>query len=268
MSLDLPTKPNSKQPVNYPSDGNEACAAIEENSFWFKSRNELITELCRRYLDPTLGAIWDVGGGNGFVSVELQRQGFETVLVEPGEYGCKVAASRKVNNVICGCFEDLKLPDNSIAAIGCFDVIEHIAEPTNLVKEFYRTLLPGGSAIVSVPAHMLLWSEIDSYSGHFLRYSVKELDKLFTDCGFKRVDSGYFFCSLAPAMFLLRVLPEILGFKRSQVDFRAQATKIHTIQGSTILKNLLLALLRFELKTLKYLRLPFGTSAFGVYRKL
>src|SRR5580692_11450254 len=59
------SKGNSE--VSYPSAGNESCFEIEGHSFWFQHRNRCINTLVRGF--PPAGAIFDLGGGNGFVSL-------------------------------------------------------------------------------------------------------------------------------------------------------------------------------------------------------
>ena len=67
----------------YPLEG-ENLHQIEESSFWFKHRNACIEAAVKCHPPRSGGPIFDVGGGNGFVTLGLIRAGFETVLVEPG----------------------------------------------------------------------------------------------------------------------------------------------------------------------------------------
>ena len=54
--------------ISYPADGNEACFEIEDQSFWFQHRNDCIRELVRNFPPRGKGPIFDVGGGNGFLT--------------------------------------------------------------------------------------------------------------------------------------------------------------------------------------------------------
>ena len=72
----------SKPKISYPDEANEMCFRIEENSFWFRHRNNCIIEVVKQF--PPKGIFFDIGGGNGFVAKELEKNGIETVLVEPG----------------------------------------------------------------------------------------------------------------------------------------------------------------------------------------
>ncbi len=78
-------KANSDEEVSYPSEGNEVYAELEETSFWFKHRNETIIAAIENF--PPSSAIFDIGGGNGYVAKGLIDAGFDCVLIEPGIAG-------------------------------------------------------------------------------------------------------------------------------------------------------------------------------------
>lgn len=48
----------------------------------------------------------------------------------------------------------LSMADNSIGAIGCFDVLEHVPDFVPALSEFHRVLEPGGTALISVPINL------------------------------------------------------------------------------------------------------------------
>ena len=59
---------NNGEAVSYPEEGNEACFQIEDQSFLFRHRNDCIRELVRKFPPNGKGPIFDVGGGNGFLT--------------------------------------------------------------------------------------------------------------------------------------------------------------------------------------------------------
>ena len=59
------------EPLGYPEDGNELSMQVEETSFWFQHRNRAIFALVRNH--SVDGALWDIGGGNGFQALRLQE---------------------------------------------------------------------------------------------------------------------------------------------------------------------------------------------------
>ena len=40
---------NSNHSISYPSDGNKLCMQVEESSFWFNHRNNIIAETIKNY---------------------------------------------------------------------------------------------------------------------------------------------------------------------------------------------------------------------------
>lgn len=51
--------------VSYTTDGHAACFAIEDDSFWFRHRNDCILSVVERFPPEGEGPIFDIGGGNG-----------------------------------------------------------------------------------------------------------------------------------------------------------------------------------------------------------
>ena len=203
---------NRAQDISYPSEGNDLCFAVEDGSFWFQHRNRCIVETVRR--NPPAGAIFDIGGGNGCVSRALLDAGFDSVVVEPGPSGARNAVARGVPNVICSTLEDAGFPPQSIAAVGLFDVIEHIADDAGFLASLNRYLLPGGKIYLTVPAYQSLWSQEDVLAGHCRRYSLQQLLDVVRSAGFEvNYCSGIFRFLIAP-IFLARVLPYRLGWRR------------------------------------------------------
>jgi SAM-dependent methyltransferase len=198
--------------VSFPLDTHTLLAKTEPRSYWFNHRNDVIVAAVRRY--PPNGPIFDIGGGNGYVSAGLKKAGFECVVVEPSEIATANAAARGLP-VICATFQDLPLLDASISAAGMFDVLEHIRDDFSAIADIYRALTPGGRLYVAVPSHDLLWSEEDVKAGHFRRYGLRRLSRLLEKTGLI-VDYGtYFFAILVGPIFLMRVLAARLGLRSS-----------------------------------------------------
>jgi SAM-dependent methyltransferase len=217
---------SSESSISFPSDAHIALAEIEPRSYWFNHRNDVIAATVRRY--PPKGLIFDIGGGNGYVSLGLKKAGFECVVVEPSALATANAAARGLP-VIRASFQDLALPDGSISAAGMFDVLEHIEDDLGVLTDIHRVLKPDGYLYIAVPSYGLLWSEEDAQSGHFRRYALSGLKGLLEKAGFI-VDYGtYFFAILVVPVFLMRTLPSRLGLTLS-----AEVDKDHTLPSGAI----------------------------------
>ena len=258
---------DSNEKVNYPDDGNDECFEIEEDSFWFQHRNNCIIEMIKNYPPNHNGLIFDIGGGNGFVSKGLLNSGFNVVLVEPGPTGAKNAKRRGIPHVICATTHTAKFKAETIPAIGVFDVVEHIDDDIAFLRHLWNLLTPGGMLYLTVPAYQLLWSHEDDKAGHFHRYSLNQILERVTYVGFKISYSTYIFQSLVFAVGLFRALPYQCGFRPQSKNKSAQFQRDHILKKGFSF-NLLSSLLQHERsKVAKKLKLPFGGSCMLAARK-
>ncbi len=134
-------KPTQISPVSYPLDGNDSCFQVEDHSYWFVHRNDCIIKIISQF--PPKGEFYDIGGGNGFVSHELQKANVESVLVEPGS-GVLNAARRGVRRIIHSALEDTGFHEETLPAAGAFDVIEHIGQVDDFLTNIYALLKKDG----------------------------------------------------------------------------------------------------------------------------
>lgn len=250
--------------VSYPDDRRGACYKIEENSFWFEHRQRCLEEILTRF--PPDGIFLDVGGGNGFVSGRLAGQGISTVLVEPGEEGCRNALARGLPQVLCGSLENLNFEKNKAGAIGLFDVLEHTTEDLAFLKTTHQALKDRGRIYITVPAYPALWSGFDESAGHCRRYTANALKALLETTGFRPLFSSYFFSFLLIPVLLARVLPYRLR-RGKQGPIHAVSPPEH-LSSIGPLRNAVLNLFSFETVWLKYGSIPFGTSLIGVGEKI
>jgi SAM-dependent methyltransferase len=200
--------------VSYPAHGNDACFEIEEHSFWFQHRNRSIASIVRGF--PPAGALFDLGGGNGFVSLELQQAGWQSVVVEPGRAGAVNARKRGLANVICATFEDAGFRAHSMPAAGLFDVLEHIADDGHFLRLLREKLIPGGRIYLTVPAYPWLWSAEDVSAGHFRRYTRASLASVLRQSGFEVEFASYIFSPLPLPILISRTIPSLLGRRRAE----------------------------------------------------
>ncbi len=228
--------------ISYPETGNKVCFQVEENSFWFKHRNNCILEVLSAY--PPGGVLFDVGGGNGYVSLALQKSGMDTVLVEPGETGVANAKVRGVRPIVHATLQDAGFKRHMLPAVGMFDVLEHIQEDVAFLETIHAVLQPSGRLYLTVPAYQWLWSVVDDDSGHYRRYTIKSLSKVLTRAGFDVEFASYFFVAMVAPIFFFRHLPSSLGIRKSRKleDYTGELS-----QSSVWMNHLLVGLLSPEL---------------------
>ena len=237
------------QSVSYPLSGNKACFAIEERSFWFKHRNNCILSVVQSYPPAQGGIIFDIGGGNGFVSSALAHAGFDVALVEPGQIGASNAKRRGLETVICATTDSAGFKPHSLPAVGLFDVLEHIRDDLAFLQSLRNLMKKQGRLYVAVPAYSFLWSENDVSGGHFRRYTLKNVREIIEQVGFEVEFSSYIFRLLPIPIALFRAFPYRMGFSRLK-DKEQKVAGDHAVQRGTM-SSILEFFLNSELENLK-----------------
>ncbi|MDB5389791.1 MAG: hypothetical protein JWM11_5437 [Planctomycetaceae bacterium] len=254
---------NSRDAISYPEDGNHICFQLEDASYWFQHRNTCIISMMSRF--PPTGPVVDIGGGNGYVTRAMLDQGFQAILLEPGYAGALNAKlHRGVSEVICSDLKNARFLANSVAAVGLFDVLEHIEDDRGFVRNLHEILKPDGLLYATVPAHNWLWSQSDVHAGHFRRYNRRMLERSLGP-EFRLEWFSYLFGPLTIPIFLLRSIPTRLGLGRQKKVLGDQAE--HGTSGGVSV-NVMKWLLAREARTIIQGRsTSVGTSCLFVARK-
>jgi SAM-dependent methyltransferase len=248
--------PRTRSQVDYPDEGNAFCFQVEDQSFWFAHRNRCVLTAVARFEPP--GALFDIGGGNGFVARALVEAGYDAVVVEPGPVGAGNARARGLAPVICSTLDDAGFHAGALPAAGLFDVLEHIEDDRQVLGRLATLIQPGGRLYLTVPAYQALWSGEDELGGHHRRYTCASLSRVVAAAGFTVEFSSYFFWPLPLPILLVRALPWRLGH-RPPVDLEAIRRELKPPTGPAV--QALTALLRVEHRWLdRGGTLPFGGS--------
>jgi len=245
--------------ISYPEDGHGECYAIEDNSFWFAHRNNCIAELVRTFPPDRNGAIFDIGGGNGFVARGLVEQGHDVVLIEPGVAGARNAKRRGLANVVCATLQSAQPIPGAMAAAGLFDVVEHIEDDLGFLRSIHALLQPGGKLYATVPAYNFLWSGEDVDAGHFRRYTCPGLANIFEEAGFSVDYATYIFSFLPLPVFMFRAIPSRVFGKRKTVETHG-SLRDH-VPPNPLVQKAMDVFFRFEIGRIRSAkRIPFGGS--------
>jgi SAM-dependent methyltransferase len=257
-----PTAQGASAPISFPEAGYNACFELEDSSFWFAHRNEVIsTALAQHRFE---GPFLDVGGGNGAVSRRLDADGLETVMLEPGPEGATNARTRGLQIVVCTTLDEAGFEPASFGGAGLFDVIEHVEDDEGLLRSVRRVLRPGGVLAVTVPAYEWLWSTEDEVAGHHRRYTRRRLRRVLERASFDVRYATYFFAPLTVPIFFARSMRYRLGRRSSEEVWSASEGQHKPNAAARKAVELLLAP---ELRRIRAGRLiPFGTSCLAIAR--
>ncbi len=93
--------------------------------------------------------VLDVGGGNGQL-LEWLHINNGTVL-DISKSGLKEARQRGYKTVQADVQKKYPVPESSFDAVICFETIEHIEKPVDMLRQIKRCLKPGGVLVLGVP---------------------------------------------------------------------------------------------------------------------
>lgn len=250
---------------NFNKTGYELLYKTEATNFWFKSRNNVITNLFKKYLGVTEKKnILEIGCGTGFVLKALsQFENYNLTGAEIHIEGLKYAKRRVEKAEFIQC-DATNLPfENEFDAIGAFDVLEHIENDELVMKNIFKALKRNGKFFISVPQHMFMWSVEDEISCHKRRYSRSELKNKIIKSGFEIEYIGSFVTALFPAMYLSRLFQKVSG-KTNPENISSSSE----LELSPLLNKTFERIMKFD-ETLinSNVSLPFGGSLILVAKK-
>jgi len=243
-------------------------AAVEDRHFWFCARNRIIAAAVRSVADglPPGYRVLEAGCGTGFVLrqlVEVCRDGEvvgmdlfpEAVAFASRRAGCRVLAGDVLDPPELGQFD----------LVGMFDVLEHLPDDRAILRGLHQLLKPGGVLLLTVPAHLSLWSYFDVSSCHCRRYEPDELAVKLAEAGFRIEYLTEFMTSIFPLVWLGR---RVKGGSRTTDRATADARTENELKIVPGVNGLLKAVLSLEAAAIaRRWRLPKGTSLLAVARK-
>ena len=237
--------------------------AVEERHWWFVGRRALVRQLVRRVTAGRKACILEIGCSGGPLLQQLRSDGYENLTgIDISAEAIAICAQRGVPNTFVMDAQHLSYPSESFDVITASDVLEHLADAPTALREWHRTLRPGGALVVFVPAFMFLWSEHDVANQHKHRYRATELKAALENTGFTVERRGYWnFLLFVPAA-MVRMLKNVLarpGRATGQGDLKKTSNAVNAILQFVLnLENrILLAGWNF----------PFGISAWAIARK-
>lgn len=155
------------------------------------------------------GNLLDVGCSNGEFLFLARQRGFNTYGVEINKETAEIAVNNELD-VFNGTLEDANFQNNFFSVIHLGDVIEHILDPIDLLKECRRILRKDGIIIISTPNLDCFWTKatyllyrwfrfpwsvlIPPY--HLFLFSQHNFKKLLYRMKFKVLNIGYQRCFL------------------------------------------------------------------------
>jgi SAM-dependent methyltransferase len=253
----------------------ERLMAVEDQHFWFVSRNRIIARLVQQLTTPLKPGyqVLEMGCGTGNTLRVLERvcrQG-SVIGLDLFPEALHYARQRVSCQLILGDIHEVNF-EQPFDLIGLFDVLEHLPDDREILLSLYRWLKPGGTLLLTVPAHPSLWSYFDQASHHCRRYRHRDLTRKLTDTGYQIDFSSLYMASIFPLVWLGRKLAKPLTPKPIAPDQGPDqaleslvANDLKIVPG---VNDVLTWLLSQEAHWLaNRWRLPMGTSLIAIARK-
>lgn len=177
--------------------------------FWHRGKLRLLDKI----VNPALSdIILDLGCGSGNACFHLAKRCKKIYGVDIKKNAIRFCQDIKLKEKEKNCFfvhlTDSKLPfkDKTFDKVLLLDVIEHIDNPTNTLKEINRVLSDTGTFIITAPNYLSMWPVIEFFADrltispengeqHIMKPTKKKLDKLLRASGFLPLTKAIYFVS-------------------------------------------------------------------------
>ncbi|MGI8557358.1 MAG: class I SAM-dependent methyltransferase [Solirubrobacteraceae bacterium] len=231
---------------------------VEDGHWWYRGRRRVIHEALGALRLPADIAILDAGCGSGRNMLELKRYG-DVVGLELADASVARARARGVGEVVQGTLDAIPFPDDKFDLAVSLDVLEHLDDDRRALRELRRTVKPGGTLLVTVPAYPWLWSEHDVVNHHHRRYTRRTLEAAAHEAGWQTFSTTHFNGVLLPAAALHRGLARLRnGNGRAISDLERTPGRLNTLLERP---------LKLEARAIaRGRRIPAGLSLLAVFR--
>ncbi len=198
--------PDSQKWGNYES--------LVQRNLWKLKR---LKSIVLQYATPHHKSLLDIGCALGHFLSMLQTN-FEVAGMDVSIYAIKRAHARVNVPLVQGNVE-VDIPfDKKFDIITAIDIVEHLKDPKRAITNIYDHLRPGGLFFFEVPTITNWMSAMFNKlffardKTHVFVKKIDEIDRLLTDCHFKRIT---FYSSLLPFFFrttlIVQSLSNVLG---------------------------------------------------------
>ncbi|SOX52938.1 class I SAM-dependent methyltransferase [Mycobacterium ahvazicum] len=173
--------------------GERTIPDLDIENYWFRRHQVVYQRLAKHCVDRD---VLEAGCGEGYGADLIADVARRVIAVDYDEAAVAHVRSRYPRvDVMQANLAELPLPDASMDVVVNFQVIEHLWDQTQFVKECARVLRPSGLLMMSTPNRITFSPGRDTPINpfHTRELNADELTELLVDAGFTRVAvSGLF----------------------------------------------------------------------------
>ena len=267
-------RPNHRND-EYDEMGFEVIIRMQREHFWYRGRHKLLLNAFEKEISQHRGqtkglrAI-DMGGGCGgwleYIHTHSPDMFSEIALGDSSMRALSLA-----EHVVGSFAKRYQIDLLNLAwaetwdVVFLLDVLEHIPNHEEVLRQIYRSLRPGGLLFVTTPALNFFWTYNDDLALHQRRYARQDFQILAEQTNFELLRTNYFMFLLSPALFLSRML------FRPPKPATPEQLKAHLIQTHRVpsqpVNGLLTKLFSFEAAMINSVNFPWGTSILAVLKR-
>jgi len=136
------------------------------------------------------GSFLETGAGTGYMTRKFLEKGYNGACFELG-----LEARKKLRTNLLTFTNEVKILD-ALKELGSqtfdylltFEVLEHIENDLETLLEWSSYLKPGGTILLSVPAHQKKYGKSDELVGHVRRYERADILSLLQCAGYDNIE--------------------------------------------------------------------------------
>jgi SAM-dependent methyltransferase len=151
------------------------------------------------YHPDLAGCVVDIGGGPGYLSEALRARGGDCTVVEYNEAELHLHG-RRPTDAIVGDGQSLPIRSQVADLVHSSNVLEHVPQPFNLLREMVRITRPGGLGYLSFTPWLSPWGGHETSPWHYLggRRAVERYERRTGNLPKNEYGVSLFHLNLAP----------------------------------------------------------------------
>ncbi len=161
-----------------PQDGAGVCDYEDEDTEIYNVRNESLTEymIKKNFLVPNTEHL-DIGSGSGHIVRTLNKHGIKVTCIEPNDIN-----RTRLKNDGFECYSDIRdIPQiQKFYSATMFEVIEHLANPVDILSQVKALLREEGRLFLSTPTGESYQSKKNNRTPYLYTYDIPEHIQFFT----------------------------------------------------------------------------------------
>ncbi len=154
---------------------------LKNRLFSYQLRRRLLANILR---DRPAQILLDLGSGIS----PIVPPSLSTVYGDISPAAMRFLSRRVPGHFVALDLSRLPFRAESVPAVVCSEVLEHVEKDREALQDIYRVLQPGGQLTITVPLHPYYYTFDDRYVGHFRRYRLAALTDTLKAIGFRQLE--------------------------------------------------------------------------------